>query len=332
MKKILLAVLSLAVLLAGCGPRQAGPQPPEPADPLRLETLSVEFAADGGAELLPALNRLPGALKTALAEAGVEAETIRVTLASSQDAAARAVGQGGVDVSFLSAEGYVGAEAGGVPVLADAGAVSRMENWADALPGQEGLLWVGPSEYGRALAGRPSPTWEELDHARWGVLEPENALGNRYLSLWLADRCEGNTLSDLSQVTVYDSYEKLLRAAAADEIDVFPCTWEAISELESAWTQEPGRSDEAGYQGLGRERPLREEVTVLGTLNRWISRVAVVREDETLQGPVFTAALRRALEALSEDPDLTLLAGASHFAPVTDGDLNPLRRLLTIEE
>lgn len=325
-KRILAAALLAALLLTGCRTRQE-PQPaPEPDIPeetaIHLETLAVEFAAEGGADLLPALNRLPQKLQTALGEAGVEVDAVQMTLAAAQDTAARAVGEGGVDLSFLSAEAFLRADCGGVPLLADA---------EDGQPGRAGLLCAGPSDYGRALAGREAPTWEELAHGRWGVLEADSGPGHRFVSLWLADRYEGNTLTDLPQVTVYESYEALLRAAAREEIDVFPCTPGTLEDLADAWCLEVTRSDGRGYQGFGREVPLSEEVTVLGTPERYCSRLAVVREDGTLSGEAFTRALSQALEDLAEDPDWLRLAGAEHFAPLTEDSLDALRRLITIE-
>lgn len=326
-KRIFAVLLLTALILTGCHAQEeqktpVSPEPVVPAEPLHLETLAVEFAGAGGADVLPALNRLPEKLRSALAEAGVEVETVQVTLASSQDAAARAVGQGSVDLSFLAAEGYLQAEAGGVPLLADA---------EGGQAGRAGLLCTGPSPYGKALSGRDAPTWDELAHGRWGVLEAGNDLGNRFVSLWLADHYEGSTLTDLPQVTVYDSYEALLRAAAAEEIDVFPCTAGSLEELADAWCLESTRSDEKGYRGFARELPLSEEVQTLGALARCSTRLAVLRDDEALTSEVFTTALTQALESLANDEDWVRLAGAEQFVPLAEDSLDALQRLMTIE-
>lgn len=313
-KQFALALALLCLLAVGCGPQKE----PESPQPLHLETLAVEFApGDGdGSALLGATRRFPEVFRAALEEVGVAVDEVRVSIGT-PDATARAVGQGGVDVAVLTAEGYVSANSGGAVCLAD--------------PGRTALLCAGTSDYGRALSGRKSPTWDELNHARWGVLAAESDLGHRYLNLWLADGYEGRTLADLTHVTVYDGYEALLRAAVAEEIDAFPATAEFLQEISDAWTLEPTRNGNAGYRGFGREAALAEEVTVFGETAPRYSRLAVVREDETMQGEVFQAALRQALNALAGTDDRDTLAGVSLFAPVTDDALNPLRRLLTIE-
>lgn len=316
MKRVSLLATALCLLLVGCGVQK---QPEPPIAPLHLETLTVEFAAVNGegTALLGALHRFPEKLRSALSENGVEVDQVQITLGTSQDATARAVGQGGVDVAFLTPEGYLVSRSGGTVQLTD--------------PGQTALLCVGPSEYGRALAGRKTPTWDELNHARWGVLSAESDLGHRYLNLWLADGYEGRTLTDLTQVREYESYEALLRGAAAEEIDLFPTTEGFLDEVSDAWVMDATRTDEAGYRGFHREAALSAEVTAIGKTAPRHTLVAVVREDEILAGEGFQTALEQALNILSQDEDRSALAGTEDFVPVTAETLDPLRRLLTLE-
>lgn len=324
-RRFLVFFLLTALLLSGCREMSSGEDPadPEPAGPIVLDTLTVEFAAEGGPALLPALNRLPDVFQAALAEAGIEVGTVQMTLAPSQDAAAQAVGEGSVDLSFLSAEAFVRAERGGIPLLSDG---------EDGQAGQSGLLCTGPSAYGQSLPKEKLPSWEELSHARWGVLTEDSDLGNRFVSLWLADHYEGNTLSDLPEVTVYESYEALLRAAAREEVDLFPATQAALDDLVEAWQMETTRSDSRGYQGFGRELPLNEEIRSLAPLERCCRRLAVSRESsETLASAAFQTALAQAAKALEKNEDWQNLAGSVSYVPAADGDLDPLRRLLTLE-
>ena len=108
----LLGVLFL-VLLTACGPAEGeeSPEPPEEG-PLALTSLSVEVSrgALSTEELARAVRELPEALRAALADQGVEAETVSVSVGSSPEATAQAVREGGVDAAFLPAEDYAALE------------------------------------------------------------------------------------------------------------------------------------------------------------------------------------------------------------------------------
>lgn len=106
----LLCALLLA-LLAACGPAKED-APPEEAEPLELESLSVEISRGElpPEELARAVRELPEALKAALADQGAEAAAVTVSVGSSPAAMAQAVREGGVDVAFLPAEDYAALE------------------------------------------------------------------------------------------------------------------------------------------------------------------------------------------------------------------------------
>ncbi|WP_325199312.1 hypothetical protein [Oscillibacter sp.] len=99
----------LLLLLAACASEETEPaRPPEDEGPLQLEALSVEVSRGelSAEELAQAVRELPEALKAALAEQGVEAETVTVSAGSSPAAMAQAVSEGGVDVAFLPMEEF----------------------------------------------------------------------------------------------------------------------------------------------------------------------------------------------------------------------------------
>lgn len=109
----ILWALAWALLLAACGPAESdiSPQPPDPG-PLTLEALSVEVSRGelSAQELARAARELPEELKAALADRGVEAETVTVSIGSSPAAMAQAVREGGVDVAFLPMADYAALE------------------------------------------------------------------------------------------------------------------------------------------------------------------------------------------------------------------------------
>ncbi len=112
MKKYLALLCALlAVLLCACGPAEPEPEEEEKG-PIERKSLSVEVSRGDlpAEELSRAVRELPKALKAALAEQGVEAETVTLSVGSSPAATAQAAGEGGVDVAFLPAEDFAALE------------------------------------------------------------------------------------------------------------------------------------------------------------------------------------------------------------------------------
>ena len=286
MKKICL-VLALSLLLTGCGkketpavsaPAASSRAPVEEQQPLVLEELTVEFlrgSADA-ATLMQAVKELPQQLQAALAEEGVEVERVSVTMSGSCASTVQAVEEGGVDLAFLPVEELVRAE--GYPQVALLAGEQRMD------------LYTTDTDYGKNLSGRKSPTWAELDRARWGT-----AAGEQAIELWLADHYEGNGLSDLADVTEYESREALYDAAAAGEIDIFP----ASEELED-------------FTRIAEGEPF----------YTWAALVH--RENERL-----AEALLGAVETLQQGEFAPLFGALPYHAGAAE-DLDPQRRLATI--
>lgn len=284
MKKICL-VLALSLLLTGCGKKEtpavsapAASASVEEEKPLVLEELTVEFlrgSADA-ATLMQAVKELPQQLQAALAEEGVEVERVSVTMSGSCASTVQAVEEGGVDLAFLPVEELVRAE--GYPQVALLAGEQRMD------------LYTTDTDYGKNLSGRKSPTWTELDRARWGT-----AAGEQAIELWLADHYEGNGLSDLADVTEYESREALYEAAGAGEIDIFP----AAEELE-------------GFALMAEGEP-------------FYTWAAVVHQEDGR----LTEALLGALEKLQQG-EFASLFGTLPYHTGSAEDLDPQRRLATI--
>lgn len=334
MKKFfaLLAIFALLFSLAACGDTPAGSSsgsnppdisvPPDvsvpdvpdvPAEPLHIPELTVELPRELDASAARAAMRN---LPDALAVQGVTVDTISISFGPSYGATAEALAQGSVQLAFLPAEELVEFD-GMTPLLADADygftAVTAADWNAGAartrelVTGTAALICAGPSTYGNTLADltalRPL-TWAELDHARWGVLAEDDLAGYRCLRLWLEDHYEDNAVSDLSQVTVYDSWDDLLDAAAAEEIDLFPL--------------HPVLHAEAG------------EVRVLDVsapLHAWVAAGSAA--DAAVNDPRFAEALADAVNAVFDPPEAQEAAiGARFYAPVSTEELDSLRRLV----
>lgn len=346
MKKMLILMIGLLVLLPGCrkqvqpAEEAASPAVPQetqtavPEEPLRIDTLRVELSKSGldSQTLMAAVKELPELLEGYFAQTDVEVGTVKVTVGASQADTARALADGSVWLGFLTADALLGYGGEAEILLADA----REAPDGALVSGTASVICAAPTEYGRQLAARAesgSPlTWTELDKARWGVLQAGSLAGYRSLDLWLADQYEGNRLAELSRVTVYDSDEELLRAAAAGEIDALVLRADAREELAEAWALADTRTDAGGMQGFGRTESIWQEVPVLAETEPLYSQVAAVAPLEQLTDGRFSAALEHVMEQLArEAPERMLTFGAVGFSAVERAALDPTRRLVTIE-
>lgn len=345
-KRLRTALLCLLLLLSGC---RAAPTE-EPDAPLHLENLAVELSRNGleAAQLMQAVKTLPEQLQTCLQKNGVEVEHITVSVGTSPAATAQALSDGSVDLAFLPAEDFLAAGTPGTVLLGDAPQAAivpgeseradwNMEQSLDETAPRPGgtvtLIAAGPSTYGVQLSHRSTPTWEELSRANWGVLHADSLNGYRGFVLWLQDAYEGSLLSELPDVTEYDSYEALFRAAANGEIDAFPMRADARLDFAEVWTMEPSKTADGGLHGMGRTEPIWQEVFILGATEPLYTTVAAVSSDRTdLQEPSFQTALDAAVRQLGEkEPSDVEVLGAAQFSPICSDDLNPMRRLLTAE-
>lgn len=331
MKRLLLLFCALLLaLLAACRPEPEDGRMEE--EPLRLESLSVEVPRSDlpAQDLARTVRELPEALKTALAGQGVEVEAVTVSVSSSPSATAQAVAGGGVDLAFLTAADYAALEnppelilAAGpaAPALgADPAAWSGEAAGEPLLPGAPALLCAAPTQQGEALADKAGDlTWEDLS-VRWGAVGDESL---RAVDLWLRERY-GETAAHVA-LSTYKSYEDLLRAAAAGEIDLLPLRYDIRREWAEAWTLDAAKADRRGVSGLGRPAPLWEELPVLAVTERLYTMAAAVRpEGETLADERFSTALAAAVNGLLEEHPVL---GPYAYGPAEDGALDLQRRL-----
>lgn len=294
MKRRVFAAALAALLLTGCGSRgESGSASSQeaPEEPVVIGTLALELPAGGDAD---AARAFADSLPEAMAALGVEIGQVELSFSPSPAATAQALAEGGVDLAFLSAEDFLRA-GGGLAILAD----GTPDTSGTLVPGERAEIVTAGTDYGRRLAARTDPSWEELAHARWGVLGQESRAGYRCLDLWLCDNYEDNGIADLPQVTVYDDWDALLQAAEAGDIDALPL--------------KPGLRT--------------EELSLLAETEGIVAQVAAVREDAALQSRAFALALEAAVSRLPEGQREALL-GAKDFVSLPDGGLNAARRSL----
>lgn len=294
MKRRVFAAALAALLLTGCGSRgESGSASSQeaPEEPVVIGTLALELPAGGDAD---AARAFADSLPEAMAALGVEIGRVELSFSPSPAATAQALAEGGVDLAFLPAEDFLRA-GGGLAILAD----GTPDTSGTLVPGERAEIVTAGTDYGRRLAARTDPSWEELAHARWGVLGQESRAGYRCLDLWLCDNYEDNGIRDLPEVTVYDDWAALLQAAEAGDIDALPL--------------KPGLRT--------------EELSLLAETEGIVAQVAAVREDAALQSRAFALALEAAVSRLPEGQRDALL-GAKDFVSLPDGGLNAARRSL----
>lgn len=323
-KRLCLFCALLLALLSACGP--AAPPEEEPLGSLHLERLRVELSRNGlpAASLVQAVRELPELLKAALAAQEVVVDEVGVSVGASPQATVQAVAAGGVDLVFLPAADFAALETPPRLILA-AGPVSS-DGEGNPVPGAPALICAAPTENGRALAAKADGlTWKDLSGVRWGALEEGSLVGRQALDLWLGDQY-GESAAHLA-LSVYDSYESLLRAAAAGDIDVLPL-WEGVRrDWAETWTMSTARTDERGIQGFGRPSSLAEELSVLGETERLYTAVVAVGDgSELLTDSRFADALSAALASLQAEPAAAAL-GPYPYGPADNEALDPQRRL-----
>ena len=331
MKKAICLLLMMGLLgLTGCQPDTPDDEvdvPPVSSDTLRLDTLSVELSRGSLSTdvLSTAVKELPTLFETYFAEIeDVDVGQVHVTVGSSAAVTAETLMAGNIDFAFLPLEDYLRYGDGAVVLLAD-----TYETSTEA--GVRALICAAPTEYGAQLdelarSGKPL-SWEEVNHARWGVLNPTTLGSYHCFDSWLADNYEGTSVSSLSTVTRYDSAEELFRAAAAGEIDALSIYDDARQNIEIAWLLEENQVDETGVGGFGRTEDIYVELPVLDvTEKRYTTVVAATPAREELNDPRFQAAIDTVLKRLvAEKPELASALGASAFALVTDEELDAMR-------
>ena len=296
-------------------PQPENPVPP-PAEPLHIPELTIELPRIPDAS---AARKAMLSLPERMAEHQVIIDSVSLSFGPTYSATAAAVQQGGVQLAFLPAVEYLMMESGSL-LLADA--------YPDAegtlTPGISVLVCAGPSAYGTKLAelaeSRGTPlSWSELDRARWGVLAEDSIAGHLCLRLWLEDNYEDNAVTDLSHVTVYDSWDALLQAAAAEEIDLFPLPPALVQEADTRWTTD--------FSG---KAPFAQSVQTVGASKGVCTWVAVAApEDDAVNDSRFSAALSAVINGLFADPTAQQAAiGARYYTAARENTLDPLRRLL----
>ena len=260
MKKTLLALLLAAtLLLTACGTTTTDG---DTADGVtHIDTLNIAFAPyDTADAILEATAPMEALLQKTLLNYGYEVGAVNMTVSSSYEACAEALGAGTADVGFISGGTYVlYSDECDLLLTALRKAYSKDStnpaDWNDGTAGTYNdeyaeyyrcIILAGPSAKGQELAAKVNAgeqlTWEELDSATWCVLSASSSSGYIYPCLWLQENY-GKSISDLSHVIQSDSHGTSVARLAAEQADIIVSYAHIQNKEADNWTSTLGRSD-----------------------------------------------------------------------------------------
>lgn len=345
-KGLLLLIFILLLTLAGC--RKQEPEkivPPEEPTPPPVEEIVPEETGEIGelaveisrgslttTQLTTAVKELPAILEQYLeAEGNLEIEKVKVTVGASHAATAETLAKGNIDLAFLPVEVFV--LYGGETQLLCVDAYEADNGMLK--PGQQALICAAPTEYGGQLAQRAGTgkplSWMEVSHARWGIVAEDELCCDAF-DLWLWDEYEGERLETLPDVKRYESYGDLFRAAAMEEIDALVLPDDIRADMAELWNREAVAEDGTTTDGFGRTERIWDEVPVLDITERLCTTAAAAAESEVFADGRLAIAVERALARMAEENrDMMPLLGAERFVSAESGQLDPVRRLVTMK-
>ena len=345
-KGLLLLIFILLLTLTGC--RKQEPEeivPPEEPTPPPVEEIVPEETGEIGelaveisrgslttTQLTTAVKELPAILEQYLeAEGNLEIEKVKVTVGASHAATAETLAEGNIDLAFLPVEVFV--LYGGETQLLGVDAYEADDGTLQ--PGQQALICAAPTEYGGQLAQRAGTgkplSWMEVSHARWGIVA-EDELRCDAFDLWLWDEYEGERMETLPDVKRYESYEDLFRAAAMEKIDALVLPDDIRADMAGLWNLEAVAEDGTTTDGFGRTERIWDEVPVLDITKRLCTTAAAAAESEVFADGRLAIAVERALARMAEENrDMMPLLGAERFVSAESGQLDPVRRLVTMK-
>lgn len=238
---------------------------PMPADTgsKDLEKLRLQFVPSRPAdEIITATSGLGDLLKEEMKKSGYNIGEVEITVSDSYEAAGEALSAGSVDVAWLPGGTYAlysEKDADVILTATRAGLSNDSDNPADwngeanatqkngpQVTYYKGLIYAGPSEYGKMLAEKVNKgeelTWDDLNGAKWGVRDVTSSAGYIYPTMWLMNHYDGKKIDDLANVTQVD-YANGFMQAAAEQLDVIVCYADGRNDYEGKWKDTFGRTE-----------------------------------------------------------------------------------------
>ena len=272
-------------------------------------------------------------------EKGYNIGKVDISVSDSYEAAGEALSAGSVDVAWLPGGTYALYSNDSDVVLTATrhgfkndstnpkdwnGDANKTQNSDKPVTYYKGLIYAGPSAYGRKLAAKVNAgeklTWEDLDKAKWAVRDVTSSAGYIYPTMWLQEQFKGKGIKDLSKVTTLN-YAAEFQQAAAEQIDVIVCYADGRQDYEKQWQKEWGRKDS-----------IWNELNVIGvTQNVYNDTVTVTMKKPEIYNKEFMTAFQDSIIEISKTEEGKKIFGIykhSGYAKASDKDYDGARQAL----
>ena len=324
------------------------------AENQHFDKLTLEFVPSKDADVIIAgTANLPELVQAEMAKLGYDIDEVDITVGTNYDATGEAMSAGTIDLGWLPGGTYA-LYSDDVDVILTAtrnGLSNDSTNPADwngvenatkkdgpQVTYYRSLIYAAPTEYGKQLAAKVNAgeklTWEELDKASWGVQKTSSSAGYIYPTMWLMENYDGKKVSDLSNVIPIDSgYGTAFSYAAAEQVDIIVCYADGRNDYEASWMLPIDEQDETGKQGLGREKPIWEEMNVIGVTDGIYNDTVAVSKESPFYTPELMAALQDCfINIISTDEGKAIFSVYSHtgYAKAVDSDYDGARAALAL--
>ena len=332
----------------------AAPAEETPAEKPHFDKLTLEFVPSKDADvIITGTKNLPELVKAEMSNLGYDIDEVDITVGTSYDATGEAMSAGSIDLGWLPGGTYaLYSDDTDVILTATRNGLSNDSTDPKTWNGEanatqkngpqvtyyRSLIYAAPTEYGKKLAEKVNNgealTWEDLDGARWAVQKTSSSAGYIYPSMWLMKNYDGKKISDLTNVIPLDSgYGTAFSYAAAESVDIIVCYADGRNDYEASWMLPTDEQDETGKQGLGREKPIWDEMNVIGVTDGIYNDTVAVSKNSPYYTPELMEALQDCfINIINTEEGQAIFSVYSHtgYAKAVDSDYDGARAALNL--